>query len=187
MAMQEQEGVASVTIAGAGRQAEVGPQVLAIYDAYNRELSTFIRSIERDPRIAEDVVSETFLRLTEEIRHGRTPVQPRAWLYRVAANLVVDGGRRRTVATRFLGRLVDHRTEPPADDAVIRGETRREVWAALGSLPTDARTALMLAAHGYSGRDIAAVLGRTELATRSLICRARIRLREQLSGTEVTS
>ena len=43
----------------------------------------------------------------------------------------------------------------------------------------------MLAAHGFSGREIAATLGRSELATRSLICRARLRLRERLESTEV--
>jgi DNA-directed RNA polymerase specialized sigma24 family protein len=80
---------------------------------------------------------------------------------------------------------VDHGTESPPDDEVLRGETRREVWAALARLPTDARTALLLAAHGFSGRDIARMLGRSELATRSLICRARLRLREQLGGSEV--
>jgi RNA polymerase sigma-70 factor, ECF subfamily len=186
MAMTELEGVARVTIVGTGAGASpiVAPTVLAIYDAHHRELATFIRGIERDPRNAEDVLSETFLRLTEAVRRGRTPDQPRAWLYRVAANLVVDGGRHRTVVGRVLGRLVDHRTEPPPDDEVLRGETRREVWAALGVLPVDARTALLLAAHGFSGREVAAALGRTELATRTLICRARLRLREQLGGAE---
>ena len=53
---------------------------------------------------------------------------------------------------------------------------------ALAELPVDDRTALMLAAHGFSGREIAAALGRSELATRSLICRARIRLRERLES-----
>jgi len=183
--MTEREGVASVQVAGSGRTVDVAPAVLAIYDAHHRELASFIRGIERDPRVAEDVLSETFLRLIEEVRRGRMPDQPRAWLYRVAANLVVDGGRHRTVVGRVLGRLVDHRTEPPPDDEVLRGELRREVWAALGSLPVDARTALLLAAHGFSGREVAEALGRSELATRSLICRARLRLREQLGGTEV--
>jgi RNA polymerase sigma-70 factor (ECF subfamily) len=187
MAMTEREGMASVRIDAAGRSTEVAPVALALYDAHHRELASFIRGIERDPRIAEDVLSETYVRLIEEIRRGRTPDQPRAWLYRVAANLVVDGGRHRSVVGRVMGRLVDHRTEPPPDDEILRGETRREVWAALGTLPVDARTALLLAAHGFSGREVAQALGRTELATRSLICRARLRLREQLGGPEVTS
>jgi RNA polymerase sigma factor (sigma-70 family) len=185
--MSEREGVATVHIAQAGHSADVTTSVLAIYDAHHRELASFIRGIERDPRVAEDVLSETFLRLIEELRRGRMPEQPRAWLYRVAANLVVDGGRRRTVVTRVLGRLFDHGAEPPPDDAILRGELRREVWTALGTLPADARTALLLAAYGFSGREVAQALGRSELATRSLICRARLRLREQLTGTEVIS
>lgn len=174
-------------VAGVRRPDDVGAFVLAAYDAHHRELANFVRAIERDRDTADDIVSESFVRLIEEIRRGRTPDQPRAWLYRVVANLAIDRGRRRTVVTRALGRLVDHRTEPPPDDEVLRGETRREVWAALAHLPTDTRTALLLAAHGFSGRDIAEALGRSELATRSLICRARLRLREQLGGSEVPS
>ena len=163
---------------------DVSRTVLALYDAHHRELANFVRALERDPRAAEDVVSETFVRLIDTIRRGRTPDQPRAWLHRVAANLVIDGGRRRTVVTRFLGRFVDHRTAPPPDDLVLRDESRREVWDALSSLTPDARTALMLAAHGFSGHEIAEAIGRSELATRSLLCRARLRLRDQLTGTE---
>ncbi|MFL5640988.1 MAG: RNA polymerase sigma factor [Chloroflexota bacterium] len=185
--MSEREGTASVSISRAGRSNDVTGTVLPIYDAHHRELASFISAIERDPRAAEDILSETFLRLIEEVRRGRTPDQPRAWLYRVATNLVVDGGRHRTVVTRVLGRLVDHRTEPPPDDTYLRGEMRREVWAALSELPVDARTALLLAAHGFSGREVADALGRTELATRSLICRARLRLRDRLEGTEVSA
>ena len=172
-------------VAGIRRPDDVGVVVLAAYDAHHRELANFVRGIERDRDAADDIVSESFVRLIEEIRKGRTPDQPRAWLHRVAANLSIDRGRRRTVVGRFLGRLVDHDTAPPPDDEVLRGETRREVRDALATLPVDARTALMLAAHGFSGRDIAETLGRSELATRSLICRARLRLREQLGGSEV--
>ncbi len=174
-------------VAGARRPADVGALVLAIYDAHHRELANFVRAIERDRDTADDIVSESFVRLIEEIRRGRTPDQPRAWLHRVAANFAIDRARRRTVVSRVLGRLVDHRTEPPPDDEVLRGETRREVREAISHPPADARTALLLAAHGFSGRDIAEALGRSELATRSLMCRARLRLREQLGGFEVPS
>lgn len=168
-----------------GRPTDVTALVLAVYDAHHRELANFVRSLERDPQAADDIVSESFVRFIEAVRRGRTPDQPRPWLYRVAANLVIDGGRRRTVATRFLGRLVDRGTAPPPEDAILRDESRGEVKNALAGLSPDARTALMLAAHGFSGHDIAEALGRSELATRALICRARLRLREQLTGTEV--
>lgn len=174
-------------VAGVRRPENVSAFVLATYDAHHRELANFVRGIERDRDTADDIVSESFVRLIEEIQRDRAPDQPRAWLYRVAANLAIDRGRRRMVVTRALGRLVDHRTEPPPDDEVLRSETRREVRAALAHLPSDARAALLLAAHGFSGRDIAEALGRSELATRSMMCRARLRLREQLGGSEVPS
>jgi len=47
-------------------------------------------------------------------------------------------------------------------------------------LPTDDRTALLLSAHGFAGREICAVLGRSDGATRTLLTRARIRLRERV-------
>lgn len=172
-------------IAGTRRPDDTTGVVLGIYDAHHREIATFVRAVERDRDAADDIVSETFVRLIEEVRRGRTPEQPRAWLHRVAANLAIDRGRRLTVVGKFLSRLVEHRTEPPPDDEVLRGETRHEISAALDTLSRDARTALLLAAHGFSGRDIAVTLGRSELATRSLICRARLRLREQLGGREV--
>ncbi|HMJ81385.1 MAG TPA: sigma factor-like helix-turn-helix DNA-binding protein, partial [Candidatus Dormibacteraeota bacterium] len=43
------------------------------------------------------------------------------------------------------------------------------------------RLALLLAAQGQSGREIAAALGRTESATRTILCRARRRLRDELA------
>jgi RNA polymerase sigma factor (sigma-70 family) len=182
---------ATLPVGGAGPRTRdpsetVRRTTLELYDAHHRDLANFVRALERDAQAAEDIVGETFVRLIDELRRGRTPDQPRAWLHRVAANLVIDGGRRRSVATRFLGRLVDHRTEPPLDEGLLIGETRREIRQALAELPVDARTALMLAAHGFSGREIAATLGRSELATRSLICRARLRLRERLESTGVS-
>ena len=158
------------------------PLVMVALDR-RRFLTPIVRTAGR---YAVNILSETFLRLIEAVRRGKTPDQPRAWLYRVAANLVVDGGRHRTVVGRVLGRLVDHRTEPPPEDEYLRGEMRREVRAALDELSIDARTALLLSAHGFSGREVASALHRTELATRSLICRARLRLRERLEGTEVS-
>jgi DNA-directed RNA polymerase specialized sigma24 family protein len=54
--------------------------------------------------------------------------------------------------------------------------------AALGAVSTDDRAALILAAQGYRGTEIARHLGRTELASRALLCRARSRLGAQLTA-----
>lgn len=66
----------------------------------------------------------------------------------------------------------------------LRAERTALVRAALEHLPRDARVGLLLAANGFSGREIADAIGRTELATRTLICRARMELRERLRMLE---
>jgi hypothetical protein len=42
----------------------------------------------------------------------------------------------------------------------------------------------LLAAQGFDGREIAASIGRTEGATRTLMCRSRIKLRLLLEAAE---
>ena len=54
--------------------------------------------------------------------------------------------------------------------------------AALGTLPEAARTALLLAASGYPGAEIAAAIGRSDTATRTMMSRARLRLRDSLAA-----
>lgn len=115
-----------------------------------------------------------------EIGRNRTPDNIRAWLYRVIANLAVSFGRRTTVSQRFVGALGSH-DDPPTPEAIaIDDELRAELASALQALPDQARTALLLAASGYSGAEIAASIGRTDCATRTLMCRARLELRDRL-------
>jgi RNA polymerase sigma factor (sigma-70 family) len=158
--------------------------VLGAYDAHQRDLYGFARSLARDPESAEDLVADAFAKLVHEIVAGRPPERLRPWLFRVVANHAVNQGRRRAVAARFLGRLVNRETAEPADAALLRAESGAAVRAALGSLPVAMRTALLLAAEGFSGREIAAAIGRSEAATRTLLSRGRVRLREQLERAE---
>jgi DNA-directed RNA polymerase specialized sigma24 family protein len=66
----------------------------------------------------------------------------------------------------------------------LRAEQESELHAALAELPPDGRAALLLAAQGFDGREIAASIGRTEGATRTLLCRSRVRLRLVLEAEE---
>ncbi len=136
--------------------------------------------VTRDPAAAEDLAHEAFVRLVVEVRAGRTPDEPGAWLYRVAQNLAASRGRRLSVAARN-----DDRVARPADPlspeaAVIEAEDGRALHKALDELGATDRRALLLSAHGYRGQEIARTLGRSEGATRTLLCRARTKVRERL-------
>jgi RNA polymerase sigma factor (sigma-70 family) len=160
--------------------------VMAAYDENQRRLTSFAYSLTRDADVADDLVQEAFLRLVKEHAAGREPENVTAWLFRVCANLATSRGRRGVVARRFLERPQATETEVAAEVEMLRQETSEALVAALAILGEDARTALVMAAQGFSGREIAQVLGRTETSTRTLMFRARERLRSFLVAEGVT-
>jgi RNA polymerase sigma-70 factor (ECF subfamily) len=171
-----------------GAYADPAPRssdlVAATYDAHQRELYSFALRTSRDPEVAEDLVHESFLRLIVEVEAGREPTNVRAWLYRVIANLAVSRARRAAVAQKQLGELLDRRTEGGPEPQFLEQERRSDLDVVLAELGEDARTALLMAANGFSGLEIAEAIGRSANATRSMMCRARLQLRERLSSME---
>lgn len=160
--------------------ADAESVVLAAYEAHARDLNAFARSLVRDREDAEDLVAEAFARLVREVHAGRTPDELRGWLYRVTANLVLSRGRRISVARRFLDRLVDRRQVESPEARHLRLDVDPALREAVLALSPDARVALVMAARGASGVEIAAAIGRSEAATRTLLTRARQRVRARL-------
>jgi RNA polymerase sigma-70 factor (ECF subfamily) len=160
--------------------------VMAAYDENQRRLTSFAYGLTRDADAADDLVQETFLRLVKEHAAGREPENVTAWLFRVCANLATSRGRRGVVARRFLERRPAAETEVAAEVEILRHETSEALVAALAILTDEARTAVVMAAQGFSGREIAEVLGRSETSTRTLMFRARERLRTFLVAEGVT-
>jgi RNA polymerase sigma-70 factor, ECF subfamily len=157
----------------------------ALYEAHRGELLGFLLRMTRDREAAEDLLQETFIRLIREARAGRLPDAVRPWLYRVAANAAISRSRHGAVWNRLVPRLVDRREPMGPESAVLRAEQESELHTAMAELPPDGRAALLLAAQGFDGREIAASIGRTEGATRTLLCRSRVRLRLILEAEEL--
>jgi RNA polymerase sigma-70 factor (ECF subfamily) len=65
----------------------------AVLETYYRELVSFLNTRLGNRQVAEDVAHDAYLRVLE--RTGETEIEhPRAFLYRTAMNLVIDGHRR---------------------------------------------------------------------------------------------
>jgi RNA polymerase sigma-70 factor (ECF subfamily) len=156
----------------------------AIYEAHRAELFAFLLRMTRDREAAEDLLQEAFVRLIKEARAGRLPDAVRPWLYRVAAHAAISRGRHGAVWTRLLPRLVDRREPVRPEHESLRAERDAELHTALAALAPDGRAALLLAAQGFAGHEIAASIGRTEGATRTLLCRSRVQLRLILEAKE---
>jgi RNA polymerase sigma-70 factor (ECF subfamily) len=153
-----------------------------MFERHHDELLRAALRACRDPETAEDLVQETLLRLIVEVDTRGAPDNVRAWLHRVIANLAISLGRRATVSRRHAGALV-RRDEPATPEAIVLDlESRSALAAALGTLSESTRTALVLAASGYPGAEIAAAIGRSDTATRTLMSRARLKLRDSLAA-----
>ncbi len=131
----------------------------------------------RDPELAADVTQDAFLRPFVEAQAGRPPDNVRAWLYRTSTNLIVSRARHAAVARRLAPRLVRFDGPAQPDAIVVLREQRDELDTALAALSAADRVALLMAANGATGEEIARHLGRSHIATRTLLSRARKRLR----------
>ncbi len=160
-----------------------------VYDACHLGLFSYAASLTHDLSAAEDVVHEAFARLVREHVAGRAPDDPRAWLYRVCTNLAFSRSRRRAIVDRWqrlvAGRAVEEETDEGAEETVLRMERHADLTAALERLPKDHRAALLLAAQGFTGREIATILHKSEGATRNILWRARLLLKDFLQDGDL--
>jgi RNA polymerase sigma factor (sigma-70 family) len=167
---------------GSAPDGAAGQQLIgeAYRDQYQR-LVRYLRTMVRDEGTAEDLAQEAFARLTREVHGGRVPENVPAWLFTVGGNLVVSHVRHAKVAARYAdGWYGPTATSESPERTVVESERTEAVRDALAGLHPDHRAALLLAATGYRGPEIAERLGRSQLATRALICRARSRVRARL-------
>ena len=76
------------------------------------------------------------------------------------------------------------RTEDAPEAGLLQREGRAALVGVLADLDPGARAALLLSSEGFCGHEIAAAIGRSEAATRTLLCRTRMRVRSRLESAE---
>lgn len=166
---------------------DVRSAIAAAYATRADELRAYVVRQFGGNVVAEDVVHEAFERLAREAMAARMPAQVRPWLYQVAHNLAVSELRRRDRRDVQIASIdrAPRRAAPSAETEWVESELSWELREALGSLPPAGRVSIILASDGYSGREIADAVGRTELATRALLCRTRRSLRRALATIDL--
>jgi RNA polymerase sigma factor (sigma-70 family) len=148
---------------------------------YQGKLVAFARRLlgaRRDQ--AEDVVQEAFVRALRALRRDDRPMHLSAWLYTLVRNCCLDELARRNLTSVTLDApaardaLVDVATAASAEDVAELRAGVRGMLEEIAALPHEQRHALVRhEVDGASHRDIAAELGITPQASRSLVFRAR--------------
>lgn len=155
--------------------------VAAAWQAHESELRTYLRHRSADPDVADDVLQDVFVKAMHQGQGFCALDSPRAWLFQVARNTLVD--RLRT--THPHEPLTDELAETlPVDtlpltpvDALADCLSRT-----LGELPAeDAAILRACALEGQTQRAFAEAQGLSLPAVKSRLLRARQRLRERMS------
>lgn len=156
----------------------------ALVRQHERMVYGLARRLLDRPEDAEDAAQEAFLRLYRSVDRldPARPVLP--YLYRLTVNVCRDLSRRRRLRLAVSLEEVPPGREPvdagadPAAAAQL-GEARRIAADALRALPEKQRTALVLRdVEGLSTREVAKVLGTSEVTVRTQISRARLKVKE---------
>lgn len=149
-----------------------------LYRAHAADVHRFALFLSGDPALADDILSETFIRLW----HARARVDlttVRAYLLAIARNLFLADRRRARRMTPLDERARDFRPGPERE-----AHAQLELAAVLAALQTlteiDRAAVLLRAEEGLSYDEVAATLGISAAAARVKVHRARLKLAHAL-------
>ncbi len=156
-----------------------------LFRRYVDRVFGFAHALLRNREEAEEVVTDTFLRVFRFAPELRGQGSFEAWLLRIARNLCLDRLRRPRLLTLPLESLGDASKLLAPADQMDRTALRCLVERALDTLSEEYRVALTLRdVQGLSAREAAMVVGKGETAFRSLHQRARRALRDALRALD---
>jgi RNA polymerase sigma-70 factor, ECF subfamily len=157
----------------------------ALYDRYCDQIYRYVYRRLTNHESAEDVTAEVFFKALRGIDSFRPTAGPfSAWLYRIAANAVVDHARARRVTTSLDVTMDAADRAAPVEEQVINRVEAAKVWEAVDGLTDAQRVAVTLRfGRDLPIADIAEHMGRSEGAIKLLLNRGLAAVRAAMSAT----
>ena len=165
-----------------------------LVEAYSDIIYRVVMRMLENPQDAEDVLQETFIKAFRGLKNfdGRSKLS--TWLYRIATNealMVLRRGHKDTVSIDEPFQEEEDLDEPRQivdwccmpEEELMTSEARRYLDHAIDSLSPSLRVVFVLRdLEGLSTAEAGEVLNLSETAVKTRLSRARLRLRESLSG-----
>ena len=155
-----------------------GDAFAQLVSPHRAELLGFARRIlDGDGQAGEEVVQEALLNAYRALVRGARPDSIRPWLFVIVRNCALNA-RRQAQTTYLLGDGDGARSGDTPNEAAEQGEWIDWLMGAIGELPARQRQAIVgRELEGRSHVELASSLGTTVLAVKTLLHRARARLR----------
>ena len=152
----------------------------ALYLEHGAAVARFCGSLLHDKSEAEDATQQVFLSAHRALLNGSAPREPLAWLLSVARHECYARFRQRRASLVPTGDVPDG-TTPDASVHVLRAGELATMWEEVSRMPSAQREAFLLREiRGLSYSQLAAELSLSAPSVRSLLVRARTRLRQRL-------
>lgn len=126
------------------------PDLGRLWLNFERELRGFVRPKVESTEACEDLLQTAFVRAQQAVAGGTEPEEPRAWLYQIVRNLLVDLYRNQKTRTDTLSafQIEEAHLVGSGDSAPLEGEASDIILHALptfvATLPEPYRQALEL-------------------------------------------
>jgi RNA polymerase sigma-70 factor, ECF subfamily len=148
-------------------------------------LWAYLRRLGRDPALADEILQEAYVKFLGHAEPASQELEKRAYLFRIATNLLRDRWRRDQREMLGLSSLLGRWREPDRQADV---PLRMDLESAFNQLEPRERAILWLAyVEGYDHREIAGIVGVKEGSVRVLLFRARKKAARVLEREEVKS
>lgn len=159
-----------------------------VYTQHSVRLYNLCRRMSGSEAEAEDLLQEVFLQAYRKLASFRGDSSLGTWLYRMATNLCLDRLRsrqgradQRTDSLDAEGAGEPLRLSATRPDSVIE---RLDLERAIRQLPASYRAAFLLHdLEGFDHREVGGIMGIAEGTSKSLVHKARLRLRAMLGGS----
>jgi len=165
-----------------------------IVEAYSGVIYRLAVKMLDNPQDAEDVLQETFIKAYKALSNFDGRASPSTWLYRIATNealMVLRKRKQPFVSIDEPLEITGIEQEPLQitdwcclpEDELMSTEAQAYMDEAVEELPPNLRVVFLLRdIEGLSTRETAEVLDLSETAVKTRLSRARLRLREMLTG-----
>ncbi len=172
------------------RRARAGDPVAfrTLFEHHGPAVWRFLKDCFRDAAAADEATQETFVRAHGRLGTLRDEDRLASWLLGIARRVFLESRRSRGTHLDVEGEESEGLVEavlptPTPEDMLLDRETEAVLAEALGELREERRSALLLRIdHGLPYEEIAQVMGWSLPKVKNEIHRARLQLREQLSG-----
>jgi RNA polymerase sigma factor (sigma-70 family) len=149
-----------------------------LFRDYRQPILNYVYRLVGDSAMAEELTQHAFVKAYRALPRLPAEANQRAWLYRIATNACYDYLRRRRLV-QWLP-LLERDSSSQIQKGPENGASQRDaVQRTLALLPPNYRAVLILySVDGYSTVEISEMLGISQGAVKTRLCRARDKFRQ---------